>query len=190
MSKVLRLSAPVLLAFSYVLTLDSVAGQGGGATAVSGTVAVNTTTIAIKHGRAYTFDSVTAAGRNIALLLADRPVDEAPLREQLAVFAGARVVPGAFTGAWTGMFLEKKLQGIAFVWGADKTLMLNDIYAAGQDSQLGLPDDSYVVTLKELSENRVSGTIRTVKPRVVVGSDELAVGVDVAFDVPVGPLPK
>jgi hypothetical protein len=47
-----------------------------------------------------------------------------------------------------------------------------------------------VVALKELSEKRVSGTIKTVKPRLVVGSDELAVGVDVTFDVPIGPLPK
>jgi hypothetical protein len=189
MSMVLRLSAPPILFAWCVLNLASVAAQGG-ATAVSGTVAVNKTTIALKHGRAYGFDSVTAAGKNIALLLADRPIDEAPLREQLKIFEGARVVPGAFTGAWAGMFLEKELQGIAFTWGADKKLMLNDIYADGQDSQFGLPDDSYVVTLKELSEKRVSGTIKTVKPRLVVGSDGLAVSVDVTFDVPVGPLPK
>jgi hypothetical protein len=189
MSMVLQLSASLFLLASCVLSLHAAAGQGG-ATAVSGTVAVNKTTIALKHGRAYGFDSVTAAGKNIALLLADRPIDEVPLREQLKIFGGARVVPGAFTGAWAGMFLEKKLQGIAFTWGADKRLMLNDIYADGQDSQFGLPDDSFVVTLKELSEKRVSGTMTTVKPRLEVGSDGLAITVDVTFDVPVGPLPK
>jgi hypothetical protein len=189
MSMVLRLSAPLILFAWCALSLTAGATQGGAA-AVSGTVAVNQTTIALKHGRAYGFDSVTAAGKNIALLLADRTIDEAPLREQLKIFEAARVVPGAFTGAWAGMFLEKKLQGIAFTWGADKKLMLNDIYADGQDSHFGLPDDSYVVTLKELSEKRVSGTIKTVKPRLVVGSDGLAVSVDVTFDVPIGPLPK
>jgi hypothetical protein len=186
---VVRFRTALCLLVSGVLTLNVVAGQDG-ATTVSGTAAVNKTTMALKHGRAYAFDSVTGSGRNIALLLADRPVDEAPLREQLEIFAGVRIVPGAFTGAWAGMFLEEQLQGIAFIWGPDKKLLLNDIYVAGQDSQFGLPDDSYVVTLQELSEKRVRGTIKTVTPRLVVGSDALSVGVDVTFDVPVGRLPK
>ncbi len=187
MSKLARTCAPLVLAWG-LLTLSVMASQGGSGPVVSGTVTVNKTTIAIKNARAYAFDG--AAGKNIALLLADRAVDEAPLREQLEIFAGARIVPGAFTGAWAGMFLDKKLQGVAFTWGADRKLMLNEIYAAGQDSQFSLPDDSYLVTMKETSEKRVSGAIRTVKPRVVVGSDDMSVGVDVKFDVPVGPLPK
>ena len=190
MLTVLRSSRSLNLLMLAALSTQAAAWQSGATAVVAGNVAVGKTTIALKHGRAYAFDSVTAAGKNIALVLADRPINERPLRDQLKIFEGTRIVPGAFTGAWAGMFMEKQLQGISFVWSPDKTLMLNDFYAAGQDSQFGMPDDSFVVTLKELSDKRVSGTIKTVKPRLEVGSDNLSVGVDVTFDVAVGPLPK
>ena len=188
MLTVLRSSRSLHLLMLAALSANAAAWQSGTAV-VAGTVAVGKTTIALKHGRAYAFDSVTAKGKNIALVLAERPIGEGPLRDQLKIFEGARIVPGAFTGAWAGMFMEKQLQGISFTWSPDKTLMLNEFYATGQDSQFGIPDDSFVITLKELSDKRVSGTIKTVKPRLEVG-DNLSVGVDVTFDVPVGPLPK
>lgn len=189
MSMLARFTATLFVVGSSVLALHAVTSQTSPAAVVSGSVAVNRTTIALKHGRAYGFESATPGSRNVALLLADRPIDESALRQQLKIFEGTRIVPGAFSGAWASMFLEKKLQGIAFTWGADKQLMLNDIYAGGQESQFSLPDDSYVVTLKELTDKRISGTIKTVKPRIEVGGN-LAVGVDATFDVPVGPLPK
>jgi hypothetical protein len=178
-----RTRAAIVGALTLCATLSvslSLSGQTGTA---AGTVVVNGSSVALKHGVAYGYGD-----KLVSLLLSDRPVSVADFKENFAGRAGDPVFPpGMVTGAWTSIHNEGKVKGIALTFKPDKTLMMDDVMVGKPNDTFGVTGSEYTIAITQLTPTRIAGTIKTVKPVVEVGSYKY--GLDAKFDLPVQPLP-